>query len=69
MTMDELERLRGHVKRLQRACNQSLDDDRAIRAMVDPDDRFRSESLVWIVNWLRSHKRIQPPKRTETGWE
>ena len=64
----EMKHLRSHVKRLQKASTQDLDDKRVIRAMVDPEGRFKDESLVWIVNWLRSHSRIQPPKKTERGW-
>lgn len=55
--------------RLQKLLDQKLDDNHVIRLMVDPDGRFESETLVWIVNWLRQHDRIQPPKKTRKGWE
>ena len=65
----EMKHLRSHVKRLQKANNQLLDDKGAIRDMVDPEGRFKGESLIWIVGWLCSHNRIRPPKKTGRGWE
>lgn len=48
---------------------QYEDDWEAIEKMVDPNGRFPGESLVWIVNWLRTNERIKPPIKTPKGWE
>jgi len=57
------------VQNLEKRAKQLLDDLHVIRLMMDPENRFPGESNVWIAGWLRSHNRIQPPKRTKKGWE
>ena len=63
-----IENRNAEIERLRGRCEQHLDDLGVIRLMIDPDSRFKAETVVWIVNWLRGHKRIQPPKKTEKGW-
>lgn len=64
----ERDELRAEGQRLKNILDQFLSDREVIRAMLDPDGRFKAETLVWIVSWLRRQGRIRPPIKTEKGW-